>query len=82
MKLNFPSDLESAYRALRKIRHDISSSISMLDSSMKNISGPNPDPERAIRMHGVGLGKLRVALDEFDTWVDQVFVTPEREKEE
>ena len=63
---------DEAQTLLRKIRHDISSSISMLESSMRNISGPNSDADRALRVHGVGVEKLKAALEQFDSWIGLV----------
>ena len=53
-----------------KMRHDISSSLSVLESSMKNVIGPNSDPTRAIRVHEAGIEKLKLVLSELDSIIE------------
>ncbi len=53
----------------KKARHALSSSISFLDTAAKNLSGPNPDKEKALRIHAMGMEKLRSVIQDLDSIV-------------
>lgn len=52
--------------ALRKLRHELASCVAIFEASMRNAVGLNCDPDRAVRVHNVGLQKLREIIEEFD----------------
>ena len=57
---------ESALEGYIKMQHDIGSSISLLESSMKNVIGPNSDVARATRVHAAGIEKLKLIQTELE----------------
>lgn len=57
---------------MRKMRHDMSSSLSLIESGMRNISGQSPDVPKAIRVHSVGVEKLRNILTELDSLIEHL----------
>ncbi len=70
------SVLQSAEKTIaKKARHALSSSISFLDTAAKNLSGPNPDREKALRIHAMGMEKLRSVIQDLDSILES---SPER----
>ncbi len=50
----------------RKVRHELSASASLIEAGIRNISGQNPDIPKALRVHSMGMQKLREAMCELD----------------
>jgi hypothetical protein len=58
--------LELDQKVAQRIRHSLSSGLSLLDTSAKSAAGKNVDYSTIFKLQGYGTEKIRIALAELD----------------
>ena len=68
---------------LRKMRHEISSSVSLVESSIKKLSRSETesDSAKAFRVHAVGTEKLKAVLADIDARISGFSVQDPEKRE-
>ena len=57
----------------KKIRHEISTGLSFVETSVRNLSGHRPNLPQALKLYAIGSGRLRALLSTLDELPQNVF---------